>query len=76
MEYAKLVMSKFHYDVIKPIFGDKLKLLYTDTDSMYYEIRWPTDLNEYLAASVRANIFDSPEIPASSTVAETITRSG
>jgi hypothetical protein len=31
LEYAKMVMFNFHYDVMKPMFGDKLKLLYTDT---------------------------------------------
>lgn len=49
LEYAKLVMMRFHYDVMKPMFGDALKLLYTDTDSMYYEIRWPTDPIDYIA---------------------------
>lgn len=58
LEYAKLVMSKFHYDVMKPLFGQGLKLVYTDTDSLYYEICWPTDPNDYIAASEHAHMFD------------------
>ena len=38
-----LVLSKwhiynFHYNVMKPIFGDRVHLLYTDMDSFIYEI--------------------------------------
>ncbi len=58
LEQAKLCMYKFHYDVFKPKFPDS-KLLFTDTDSMYYsvkthdfykkmfEIRDHLDLSEY-----------------------------
>jgi hypothetical protein len=35
-----------------------LKLLYTDTDSMYYEIRWPDDPVDYLAGSAKKGVFD------------------
>ena len=49
LEYAKMVMFRFHYDVMKPMFGDRLKLLYTDTDSLYYMITWPTDPIDYIA---------------------------
>jgi hypothetical protein len=59
LEYAKMVMIRFHYDVMKPLFGDALKLLYTDTDSMYYEIRWATDPIDYIAErNEELQVFD------------------
>jgi hypothetical protein len=37
LDYAKMVMLRFHYSVMKVCFAD-LKLLMTDTDSLYYLI--------------------------------------
>jgi hypothetical protein len=63
LEYAKMVMMSFHYDVMKPLFGDALKLLYTDTDSMYYQIRWPTDPIDYIAErNEELQIFDLSQV--------------
>ena len=36
LEYAKLVMYRFHYDGLLPKYGDSLKLCYTDTDSFIF----------------------------------------
>lgn len=39
LELSKLLMAKFHYEVMQQKYGvDKLKLLFSDTDSMTYEI--------------------------------------
>ncbi len=63
LEYAKLVMMRFHYEVMKPMFGDNLKLLYTDTDSMYYEIAWPTDPIDLIAERNQAlQVFDLSQV--------------
>src|SRR3546814_17795140 len=35
---SKLHAFKFHYDVIKEIYGDKDRLLKMDTDSLFYHI--------------------------------------
>jgi len=38
LELSKLKMADFHYNVIKKMYNDKAKLLFTDTDSMTYHI--------------------------------------
>ena len=38
LEMAKLHMSWFWYEVLKPMYGDKIKLLLSDTDSFIYSV--------------------------------------
>jgi hypothetical protein len=38
LEYSKLLMQRFHYDYTKPKFGNKSKLLFTDTNSFCINI--------------------------------------
>ncbi|XP_053209662.1 uncharacterized protein LOC128393504 [Panonychus citri] len=39
LEYAKLKMYQLHYDTFKSYYGNKIKLIYTDTDSFIYHIQ-------------------------------------
>eukprot|EP00438_Fugacium_kawagutii_P028519 Skav226748 [mRNA] locus=scaffold3942:5794:7308:- [translate_table: standard] len=54
LDYSKIHMYSFYYDVLKPKYNDNIKLVYTDTDS--YVIKVDTDdiykdfkeINEYM----------------------------
>ena len=39
LELSKWLMNDFHYGFIKPKYGSDVKLLFTDTDSLCYEIK-------------------------------------
>jgi hypothetical protein len=38
LELSKLHMYKYHYDIMKPRYGDKMEMMFTDKDSLHYLI--------------------------------------
>ena len=39
LDYSKLLMYKYHYGLFKKIYKDKIRLILTDTDSLFYHIK-------------------------------------
>ena len=58
LDLSKIVMYEFHYDYMVPTYSlEKLKLCYTDTDSLVYDIK-TEDFYEDIANDVKAR-FDT-----------------
>ena len=59
-EMSKILMYDFHYGCIIPKYGSKAKFLFTDTDSLCYEIK-----TEDIYADMKSDIhlFDTFEYP-------------
>ena len=60
LELSKLVMYEFHYKYVKPTYGAKAKLLFTDTDSLAYEIETDDIYDDMARDSDR---FDTSNYP-------------
>jgi hypothetical protein len=64
LDSSKAVMYEFHYGVMKPVFGDGMRLLFTDTDSLAYVVRTPPGLNAYAALKHVSGYLDLSAFPA------------
>ena len=61
LDLSKIIMFDFHYNYIKPKYGNKAKLLFTDTDSFLYEIQ-TEDFYKDISGDVRDR-FDTSDYP-------------
>ena len=61
LELSKTIMFDFHYNYIKPKYGDNAKLLFTDTDSFLYQII-TEDFYKDISGDVRER-FDTSNYP-------------
>ena len=63
LDLSKTLMYDFHYNYIKKEYGSRAKLLFTDTDSLTYEIE-TEDVYEGLWKS--KELFDNSDYPKGS----------
>ena len=61
LDLSKTIMYEFHYKYIKPKYEDKAKLLFTDTDSLMYEIK-TEDFYKDISGDVKDR-FDTSDYP-------------
>ena len=64
LDLSKTLMYDFHYNYIKEKYGDKAKLLFTDTDSLTYEIEAEDVCRDFWNDKDR---FDNSDYPENST---------
>ena len=67
LDLSKTLMYDFHYNYLKKRYNNKTKLLFTDTDSLCYEIE-TQDIYEELWQD--RNLFDNSDYPKDSKLYE------
>ena len=60
LDLSELLMYDFHHNIIKKRYGNKAKLLFTDTDSLAYSIETP---NIYADMQLDIDLYDTSDSP-------------
>jgi hypothetical protein len=61
LDLSKFFMYDFHYNVMKPLYGENLKLLYMDTDAYIYDIKTDDFYNDMKQMIDHFDTSDYPE---------------
>ena len=70
LELSKILMCEFHYDYIKNKYANNSRLLFTDTDSLIYEIKTEDFYKKFSTDKVmfgfsdysnKSKYYDSPQ---------------
>ncbi|CAB3978273.1 Gastrula zinc finger [Paramuricea clavata] len=66
LDLSKTLMYDFHYNTIKKEYGDRSKLLFTDTDSLMYEIKTDDVYEDFRRIGEEQDCWDNSDYPKDS----------
>ena len=66
LDVSKTLMYDFHYNTIKKEYGDKAKLLFTDTHSLMYEIKTEDVYEDFRRIGEKEDCWDNSDYPKDS----------
>ena len=61
LDISKICLYEFHHEYMSPMYRDKCKIMYTDTDSLIYHIEWD-DVYKNMKHDIAR--FDTNDYPA------------